>query len=423
MAGDIVVQAAGVSKKFCRSLKHVMFYGAKDIARNMMGLSCHPGSLRDGEFWAVDEVSFELNRGETLGIIGPNGSGKSTLLKILSGIFMPDKGEIEIKGKIGALIEVGAGFHPMLTGRENVYINGAILGMNKDEIDRKFDDIVEFAGIGDFFDAPVKHYSSGMFVRLGFAIAIHAEPDVLLVDEVLAVGDANFQKKCFEKILEIRDKGVSIIFVSHSMSTVERLCTKCVLMKNGKQLFYGNTRLGVQEYFREFSVDNLEKAPQAKTVGVGEVTFSNVYVYEEGKDKKNPNIEFGKNIVIEFDYEFLNKKENNNQFRISIRTFEGRDVQKILLMECPFNDNIVYPNEKIVATGKKGTIKVKVLDQKLFPQTFRLDVAVTPVDKDIHLGGIANAATFNILHPTTEKMYLEYGNMTVTEFDYEVNAI
>src|SRR3990172_3423613 len=200
---DVVIKAEHVSKKYCKSLKHSMSYGLQDIGRNLVGLSSRSELLRKNEFWAVDDVSFELKRGEALGLIGPNGCGKSTLLKMLNGIFWPDKGKITMKGKVGGLIEVGAGFHPLLTGRENVYINGAILGMSRKEIDDKFDDIVEFADIEDFIDAPVKSYSSGMFVRLGFAVAAHCEPDVLLVDEVLAVGDVNFQNRCLRRINEM----------------------------------------------------------------------------------------------------------------------------------------------------------------------------------------------------------------------------
>src|SRR3989338_5925733 len=195
MGEDLAIRVEGVSKKYCKSLKRSMLYGMADVARNLCGLRSPSGLLRPREFWAVDDVSFEVRRGESFGLIGPNGSGKTTLLKMLNGIFWPDKGKITTRGRVGALIAVGAGFHPLLTGRENIYINGAILGMNKREIDKKFDSIVEFADIGDFLDSPVKHYSSGMFVRLGFAIAIHCEPDILLLDEVLAVGAINFQKK------------------------------------------------------------------------------------------------------------------------------------------------------------------------------------------------------------------------------------
>jgi lipopolysaccharide transport system ATP-binding protein len=225
-----------------------MLYGAKDIASNMVGLSSHSERLRNDEFWAVDDVSFELRRGETLGLIGSNGSGKSTMLKMINGIFMPDKGSIEIKGRVGALIEVGAGFHPMLTGRENIYVNGSILGMSKKEIDRKFDEIVKFADIGDFIDAPVKHYSSGMYVRLGFAIAVHCEPEILLVDEILSVGDISFRQKSFEKINEMIANKVSIIFVSHSMYAIRTLSDKVMCMFKGKCKIMGEPEKVIEYY-------------------------------------------------------------------------------------------------------------------------------------------------------------------------------
>jgi len=242
MTNDILIKADNVSKKYCRALKHTMIYGMQDIVRNTLGMAAHSDRLRDGEFWALDDISFEVKRGECVGIIGANGSGKSTLLKLLNGIFLPDKGRIEIKGRCGALIEVGAGFHPMLTGRENVYINGAILGMSKKEIDRKFDEIVSFADIGDFIDSPVKHYSSGMYVRLGFAVAIQCEPDILLVDEVLAVGDAKFQRKCFAKMNELRQNGKTILFVSHDVNTVNQLCSETILLDHGAIVKQGNPR-------------------------------------------------------------------------------------------------------------------------------------------------------------------------------------
>jgi len=210
-----------------------MIYGVRDIALNMFGLRTNSNLLRKGEFWALRNLSFEIKEGETLGIIGPNGSGKSTLLKLINGIFMPDTGRLEIDGTVGALIEVGAGFHPLLSGRENVYVNGAILGMTKREIDEKFDAIIDFADIGDFIDAPVKHYSSGMYVRLGFAIAVHADPDILLVDEVLAVGDINFQVKCFRKIAEFKEQGKTIVMVTHDMTAIQRHTDRVLLLSKG----------------------------------------------------------------------------------------------------------------------------------------------------------------------------------------------
>ena len=202
---DARVMIENVSKKYCKSLKRSMGYGLTDMSKNFFGFGSNSSVLRKDEFWAVRDVSVSVKKGETLGLIGPNGSGKTTLLKMLNGIFWPDAGKITMNGRVGALIAVGSGFHPLLTGRENIFVNGAILGMSKKEIESRYDAIVDFAGIGDFLDTPVKYYSSGMFVRLGFAVAIHCEPEILLVDEVLAVGDANFQSKCIKKMKELRE--------------------------------------------------------------------------------------------------------------------------------------------------------------------------------------------------------------------------
>ncbi|MBA4416369.1 MAG: ABC transporter [Syntrophus sp. (in: bacteria)] len=257
---NTAVKIENVSKKYCKSLKKSMFYGMKDIAMNAFGLSSRSERLRKGEFWAVNNISLEIAKGETLGIIGPNGAGKTTLLKMLNGIFWPDKGRITIKGKVGALIEVGAGFHPLLTGRENIYINAAILGMTKKEVDRQFDSIVGFADIGDFLDAPVKHYSSGMFVRLGFAIAVHCDPDVLLIDEILAVGDLGFRVKCYNKIVEIA-KNCAIIMVTHDMSTMARISSRTLVMNNGTALFSGVPDIAIQHYSSIFQKEKTVVSP------------------------------------------------------------------------------------------------------------------------------------------------------------------
>jgi len=285
-SSDIAIRVDHVSKKFCRYLRKSMLYGMHDIGKNLLGMSTKPDTLRKHEFWAVDDVSFELHRGETLGIIGPNGSGKSTILKMLNGIFMPDKGKIEINGRVGALIEVGAGFHPLLTGRENIYVNGAILGMSKKEIDEKFDDIVEFADIGDFIDTPVKHYSSGMYVRLGFAVAVHAEPDILLVDEVLAVGDMAFQTKCFKKMHEFLREGKTIVFISHSMPAVQGMCKRTLWLNRGKIRAEGETREVVALYSDEMNKKaGVETHTPGTSVpgsreGSGEIRIVNVEVMD-----------------------------------------------------------------------------------------------------------------------------------------------
>lgn len=209
-----------------------------------------------GEFWALRDINFALKQGEVLGIIGKNGAGKSTLLKLLSRISYPTSGEIRIKGRIASLLEVGTGFHPELTGRENVFLNGAILGMSKRDITNKFDEIVAFSGIEHHIDTPVKRYSSGMKVRLGFAVAAHLEPEILIVDEVLAVGDAEFQKRCLGKMEDVARNGRSIIFVSHNMSAVRNLCSKSILLEDGKLIEEGETEEVIKNYL---SLENSEK--------------------------------------------------------------------------------------------------------------------------------------------------------------------
>ena len=203
---------------------------------------------RFDEFWALKDISFEIPEGSTFGIIGSNGSGKSTLLKCLAGILTPDKGALKVNGRISALLELGAGFHPDLTGRENVFLNGAILGMTNKEIENNFDDIIEFAGLGQFIDTPVKNYSSGMVVRLGFAIATNVDPEILIIDEVLAVGDASFQQRCFEKIESFRKDGKTIILVSHGLSQITQLCTTAAWLERGSLRMIGPSYEVVSEY-------------------------------------------------------------------------------------------------------------------------------------------------------------------------------
>src|SRR5437762_9911988 len=220
----------GIWKKFRRgerldSLRDLVPALARGLARRR-----RPLDLAEQEFWAVRDVSFEVGPGEALGIIGPNGAGKSTILKLLTKILRPTRGRIEMRGRVGALIEVAAGFHPDLTGRENVYLQGAIMGMKPAEIQQQFDRIVDFAGIGEFIDTPVKRYSSGMNARLGFAIASHLNPDVLVIDEVLAVGDMAFQQRCIERMEAFKRSGVAIVFVSHNLQAVASLCDEAVFM-------------------------------------------------------------------------------------------------------------------------------------------------------------------------------------------------
>lgn len=277
MTGDVLIRAEGVSKKFSSKLKTSMKYGITDIAKDFIGIPSRSDTLRPNEFWSVQDMSFEVRRGECLGLIGPNGAGKSTLLKMLNGIIMPDKGSIEINGKVGALIEVGAGFHPLLTGRENIYINGSIMGLAKKEIDQKFDSIVEFAELADFIDTPVSYYSSGMYMRLGFAVAAQMEPDVFLIDEVLAVGDVGFRAKCFNVIGKISNN-TAVIFVSHAMPQIARMCSDICVMKNGKAVYQGkDVPKGIDHYYSSFSSE------KGVIIGNGRATIHKIELNSNGK--------------------------------------------------------------------------------------------------------------------------------------------
>lgn len=205
-------------------------------------------AAKGDDFWAIKDIDFEIKRGDVVGIIGKNGAGKSTLLKVLSQITKPTTGRIEIHGRVASLLEVGTGFHPELTGRENIYLNGTILGMTRKEVKEKFDAIVEFSGVAQFIDTPVKHYSSGMYVRLAFSVAAHLEPEILIIDEVLAVGDAEFQKKCIGKMSDVAAEGRTVIFVSHNIAAIKELCTKGIVLKNGQIVFSGSQLDAVDVY-------------------------------------------------------------------------------------------------------------------------------------------------------------------------------
>jgi ABC-type polysaccharide/polyol phosphate transport system ATPase subunit len=246
--GAVVLDATGVSKKYCRSLRRNVLYGVQDIGRRLIGRRVPHDHLRPGEFWALRDVSFRLHRGECLGLIGANGAGKSTLLKLLSGIVPPDLGRITVRGRVSALIELGAGFHPALTGRENIYVNASILGLSMREIDARLDQIIEFSGLGSFLDTPIKFYSSGMYARLGFAIAAQLDPDVLLVDEVLAVGDVTFQERCMRHMDRIRASDRAVVLVTHSLYRVESLCDSAIWLERGQVRSAGPAQQVVREY-------------------------------------------------------------------------------------------------------------------------------------------------------------------------------
>ena len=246
---NALIDVEDVSKILCRSLKRSIWYGVRDIASELFGRRIDRTELRPQEFHAVRDVSFQVRRGECLGLIGRNGAGKTTLLRMLSGLIKPDRGRITMRGRVGALIALGAGFNPILTGRENIYINGSILGLAKREIDRKVEEIIDFAEVRDSIDAPVRTFSSGMTVRLGFAIATAMNPDIVLLDEVLAVGDMSFRSKCYERIGKII-KDTAVIFVTHDMTQILRICDRGLVLKNGQEVFQGDTGEAIESYFR-----------------------------------------------------------------------------------------------------------------------------------------------------------------------------
>lgn len=299
------ISVENVSKKFAHSLGKAMHYGFADIFRDTLGITAHPERLRPDEFWGVQDATFEVLPGECVGLLGQNGAGKSTMLKMINGIIAPDTGRIVLNGRVGALIEVGAGFHPLLTGRENIYVNGAILGLSKREVSARLDSIVAFAGIEEFLDTPVKFYSSGMFVRLGFSVAAHVNPEILLVDEVLAVGDFQFRAKCFTYLNELMRQGTAVVFVSHNFEAIRRMCTRCHVFDHGAIVHSGDPYEAVEWYqihagraqwpARQQSVQSEERA------GTGEVEITGLRFLNAEGEAQDTFIT-GERVTIAIDY-------------------------------------------------------------------------------------------------------------------------
>lgn len=264
MSSEAAITVANVSKLYRKQNQRTF----KELIPALFG-----GKKVSESFWALKDINFEVKKGETVGIIGPNGSGKSTLLKLIAGVTQPTKGKITVNGRIAPLIELGAGFHPELTGRENVFLNGVILGMRRQEIEAKFQEIVDFAELWEFIDQPVKHYSSGMYLRLAFAVAVHTDPEILLVDEILAVGDASFQEKCLSKMRSFQKQGVTIIIISHSSELIRQFSSRAILLSNGKQIAADDSNSVVDTY----TYSDLNKVHEAKSST--EVQADNPFVH------------------------------------------------------------------------------------------------------------------------------------------------
>jgi lipopolysaccharide transport system ATP-binding protein len=362
---EVLVTVEGLSKKFCKDLKTSLWYGVKDLVSGL-GSNTRERELRPKEFWAVKDISFELRRGECLGLIGHNGAGKSTLLKMLNGLINPDSGKITIKGRVGALIELGAGFSPILSGRENIYNNGAILGFTKKEIDAKLEEIIAFAELEEFIDMPVQNYSSGMKVRLGFAVAAQMEPDVLIIDEVLAVGDLAFRMKCYNKIMELLSS-TAIIFVSHSMPQISKITTICLLLKKGAALDLSNDIPAVINKYlienkteKKYSViGNVELLPSK--INSNLIAKQKEYVFTtQDKIKLELNIKLNDSAklyiirMIVYDKEFKGIVEINSLFDNIIFKNTGKINSHKLSFENPLNSGYYNMSLMIIEIMNDG---------------------------------------------------------------------
>jgi lipopolysaccharide transport system ATP-binding protein len=414
------IRVQGLSKKFGLTLAQSMHYGLRDMAGRVFGRAATEQTLRDGEFWAVHDASFELRPGEALGIMGVNGCGKTTLLRVLNGVYAPDAGRVELRGRVGALIAAGAGFAPMLSGRENVYINGALLGLSTTEIDGLMDEIVAFSELGQFIDLPVRNYSSGMFVRLGFAIAALSRPDILLMDEVLAVGDLNFQKKCFDHILQLKRQGTAIILVSHSPGAIWSVCDRGLFMDHGRVLVDGP----VEDIIRAYGDQNARNAATAAVQfdravaahhgeadepipadyghskgGTGDVVCSRIgFVDVTGHPVAEPEFAFGESFVIEADIAVHAPLED-----LLLRyTIDAAHYRYIAILDS-YEQNCRLPE---VARGDYR-LRVRLNAPNLRPGVYTVNMAISRRAVGVHLFYWFGAARFVIRNPVDRFLYAD----------------
>ncbi len=366
---DTVIRVENLAKKYVLGHKQESsktFREAMTNAGQSLVSALNPRAKKEAErigdeFWALKDVSFEIKQGDRVGFIGRNGAGKSTLLKVLSRITEPTSGSIRIKGRVASLLEVGTGFHPELTGRENVFLNGAILGMSKVEIQRKFDEIVAFAEVEKFLDTPVKRYSSGMYVRLAFAVAAHLEPEILIVDEVLAVGDAQFQKKCLGKMEDVSKEGRTLLFVSHNMSAVKALCQTAILMQKGTVAGIGTTSSVLDIYLSNNTQQyNFVPNTQAK------VYFKQLRILSES-DIEQTDFGMGDDLIFEFALCF-NDTLSSLDLGINIKDAYGEIVTHVCNMDSEFNVSGVQ--------GENVLFKIRIPEIKYTPGIYLIDTAI-----------------------------------------------
>jgi lipopolysaccharide transport system ATP-binding protein len=366
------------------TLRDQIVHGFRTLAGRFQGKS---GGRQQKEeiLWALKDVSFDVAQGEVVGILGANGAGKSTLLKLLSQVTEPTEGEIRIRGRIASLLEVGTGFHPELTGRENVYLNGSILGMSKAEIHSKFDEIVAFAGVERFLDTPVKRYSSGMYVRLAFAIAAHLEPEILVVDEVLAVGDAAFQRKCLGKMQEVGKSGRTVLFVSHNMATVESLCTRGIVLRNGEVYRDGPPEEVISAYLKSSygGKKDLSLKERRDRKGSGLIRMTKFEI-TDNQNAPLPCLQSGKTSVFKIHY----RKETDTPMRnavVSIDLFDEAGVRVLM-----FRTN--FSNSNLDLSEQEGVVICEVPDIPLANGSYRVGLFMSHGEAEV-LDWIEDAAS------------------------------
>lgn len=393
---DVVVRVENLAKKYDirhlkqrrdTTLREAIATTTKSIARKFLNSGEDNYNSNSEEFWALKNVSFEIKQGDVVGIIGRNGAGKSTLLKILSRITEPTKGRISIKGRVASLLEVGTGFHQELTGRENIYLNGAILGMSKAEIKRKFDEIVAFAEVERFLDTPVKHYSSGMYVRLAFAVAAHLEPEILIVDEVLAVGDVQFQKKCLGKMGNVAKEGRTILFVSHNMSTVQSLCQRGIILESGTVGVDGTTDAAVRFYLEKaYSIAQYPLNQRSDRKGSGKVRASSFRILNE-QGKEEPALQSGKNYYFEIGYNNYTGISINNAV-VCLDLVDEHGIRVLLLKSTFTAHNLSFNSEQ-------GYILCGVKNLPIVQGLYRVTLYLSYADKEV-LDHIENAVNVTV---------------------------
>lgn len=394
---EVAIEVEKLSKKYiighqksggATTLRDTIVGGVKSIGRQLTARERPKNRISKEEFWALKQISFEVHQGDRVGIIGRNGAGKSTLLKILSRITEPTQGSISIAGRVASLLEVGTGFHPELTGRENIYLNGAILGMSKAEIRRKFDEIVAFAEVEKFLDTPVKRYSSGMYVRLAFAVAAHLEPEILVVDEVLAVGDMQFQKKCLGKMEDVGKQGRTVLFVSHNMSAVSNLCTRGILLESGS-LYADTTAEDAIKAYLEKSYNLAEEIPLIERTdrsGSGKVRASSLKVLDAEGIEQN-TLQSGRDYYFEIGYLNLTK-ERIKDIVVSLDFFDDRGVRVLLLRSN-------FTNSHLDIDSDRGVIRCGVKNLPLANSLYRLSIYLSHADREL-LDWIEDAGCFTV---------------------------